>query len=84
MPEEESFLRFDKILVLEKEVNKLQKRLKENHIDRLNKKICKIEAGVVFISLVDNLEKIANHLANIAEGIKGKLMWKIETGPNET
>lgn len=65
-----------KILSIEDEVNKLQKTLKDQHIERLNKKICKIGAGIFFLELVDNLEKIADHLSNIAEGLKGNMIWR--------
>ncbi len=64
------------ILEIEKEVNHLQKEIKENHIVRLNEQVCDIKTGIIFVSLIDNLEKIGDHLANIAEGIYNKAHWR--------
>ncbi len=64
------------ILEIEQEVNRLQKEIKENHIARLNEKVCDIKTGVIFVSLIDNLEKIGDHLANIAEGVYNKMHWR--------
>jgi len=30
----------------------------------------------VFLDFVDNLEKIGDHLSNIAQGILGEMRWK--------
>ena len=66
----------EEILELEEEVNSLQKKFKENHIHRLNEKTCDIKTGIIFVELIDNLEKVGDHLANIAEGIKGNMHWR--------
>lgn len=60
----------------EKRINEFQERLKMQHVDRLNSGSCDIKAGIVFIDLVDNLEKIADHLTNIAQGVVEELRWK--------
>ena len=60
----------------EKRINEFQERLKMQHVDRLNSGSCDIKAGIVFIDLVDNLEKIADHLTNIAQGVLEELRWK--------
>ena len=38
--------------------------------------ICSPEAGLVFIDLVDKVEKIGDHLTNIAQAIIGGLQWE--------
>ncbi len=67
------------ILKIEDNVNTLQEEIKENHIKRLNEKICDIKTGVVFVELIDNLEKIGDHLTNIAEGIRNKMHWELKS-----
>ena len=40
--------------------------LREKHIQRLSKGKCEPESGVVFLDLISNLERIADHATNIA------------------
>ena len=49
---------------------------KKAHVDRLNHGECKLISGVVFLDMVDNLEKIGDHLSNIAQGILGGMRWR--------
>jgi len=35
-----------------------------------------VEAGLIFIDLVDNIEKVGDHLTNIAQAIMGGLQWE--------
>ena len=60
----------------EKRINEFQEILKVQHVDRLNSGSCDIKSGIVFIDLVDNFEKIADHLTNIAQGVVEELRWK--------
>ncbi|MFH2084685.1 MAG: Na/Pi cotransporter family protein, partial [Candidatus Omnitrophota bacterium] len=64
------------ILEHEEKINRFQKNLKNGHVDRLNKGECNLKSGILFLDLVDNLEKIGDHLANITEGIMGDMQWK--------
>jgi len=61
----------------EEKINQLQVELKEGHVNRLSKGECKIKSGIIFLDLVDNLEKIADHLTNIAQGVIGGMRWKV-------
>jgi len=36
---------------------------------------CSAVAGLIFIDLVDNMEKIGDHLTNIAQAVIGGLQW---------
>jgi phosphate:Na+ symporter len=72
------------VLEQEKELNRLQVELKENHVRRLNNHECHLLSGLVFIDLVDNLERIGDHLTNIAEGALRRLRWDREIEINES
>jgi phosphate:Na+ symporter len=37
--------------------------------------VCSPQAGLIFIDLVDNIEKIGDHLTNIAQAVMGGLHW---------
>ncbi|MBF0253323.1 MAG: Na/Pi cotransporter family protein [Candidatus Omnitrophica bacterium] len=71
-----------KILKREQKINKFQIELKNGHIERLNKGGCNMKSGIVFLELVDNLEKIADHLTNIAEAISSGMKWRIVLDKN--
>lgn len=47
-------------------VDELRDTLRENHIKRLNNNECSVNAGVIFLDIVTNLERIADHGVNIA------------------
>ena len=49
------------------EIDKLADRLEHNHVERLNKGKCDVEAGLIFLEIISELEKIGSHLANIAD-----------------
>jgi len=51
----------------EEKVDKLEKDLREKHIQRLSKGKCVPESGVIFLDLLSNMERIADHADNIAE-----------------
>lgn len=51
----------------ERNVDKLEDELREKHIQRLSKGKCVPESGVVFLDLISNLERIADHATNIAD-----------------
>lgn len=51
----------------ERKINKLVSRFEKNHIKRLSKGECDPVVGIVFIEMLGELEKIGDHLSNIAE-----------------
>lgn len=59
----------------EKIINRMQNDLRKAHIRRLNEGNCTAMAGMVFVDLVDNIEKIADHLTNVAQGILHGMQW---------
>jgi len=65
-----------KVLRREEQMNKFQIELKKAHVNRLNQGKCSLKSGVVFLDFVDNLEKIGDHLSNIAQGVVGGMRWR--------
>jgi len=62
-------------LVNENNLNRMQRDFRRNHVQRMNQKVCTAESGLIFIDLVDNMEKVGDHLTNIAQSIIGGLQW---------
>jgi phosphate:Na+ symporter len=61
--------------VNEDNLNKMQIDFRRSHVQRMSEGICSPETGLIFIDLVDNVEKVGDHLNNIAQGIIGGLQW---------
>jgi len=57
----------NKTIAFENEVDILEEQLRDNHIVRLNKKICNTRSGLVYLDTISNLERIGDHSKNIAE-----------------
>jgi len=51
-------------------IDKMRKTSKKNHMKRLSKGICELNSGLVFVDIVNNLEKIGDHAYNIAQVIE--------------
>jgi len=64
-------------LVLEQEcqINTVRDRLKGNHVRRLEQGDCNVLSGVVFLDMISNLEKIGDHLTNVAQAVIEGLQW---------
>ena len=62
-------------LMNESQLNKMQVKLRRNHVRRMTDRLCSAETGVIFIDIVDNVEKIGDHLTNVAESIIGGIQW---------
>lgn len=56
-------------LVLQTEplIDQMEKDLRQSHLVRLNKGVCYPISGVIFLDIISNLERIADHSNNIAE-----------------
>ncbi|MFB0552825.1 MAG: Na/Pi cotransporter family protein [Phycisphaerae bacterium] len=73
-------------LVNEDNLNKMQIDFRRSHVQRMSDGLCSPEAGLIFCDLVDNVEKVGDHLTNIAQAVIGGLQWaevdpKISTHP---
>jgi len=70
-----------KALLNENNLNKMQMDFRRSHVQRMTDNLCSPQAGLIFIDLVDNVEKIGDHLTNIAQAVIGGLQWDgIEAG----
>ena len=52
---------------IENRVDALEEDLRDKHIRRLAKGKCQPESGVIFLDIISNLERIADHAVNIAD-----------------
>ena len=59
----------NKVIEIDSEIDKMYKILRKNHIERLNNYICEPSAGIIFLDIIGNLERIGDHSSNIAESI---------------
>ena len=58
-----------RVIKLEEQVDIMEKTCRLNHMRRLNENSCNIDAGVIFLDLLSNLERVADHSANIAQQV---------------
>ena len=61
---------FQDVIDLEDRIDQEERKLQENHINRLTKGECTPEAGMIFSDIVSGLERVADHATNIAFAIK--------------
>ncbi len=66
----------EKVIIHEANLNRFQEEMKKRHVKRLNKRECELKAGILFIELIDNFEKIGDHLTNIAQGVMRGMKWQ--------
>lgn len=71
--EEQSITSARKVSACEDLVDSLRDEQKERHMERLSNGECKPEAGLVFIEIIDNLERISDHAQNMAEYIMNEI-----------
>jgi len=74
-----------RVLEHEETINRMQTELRGSNVKRQRSGECKAMAGLIFVDLVDNLEKIGDHLTNIAQGILVGMQWVngAEYGPSQ-
>ena len=58
-----------KIKEIEESINEYERKLRENNILRLNKRVCSANVSAIFLDLISNLERIGDHSTNIAERV---------------
>jgi len=57
------------VLALEEKIDKAERKLRKRHIKRLKKNECNARAGTIFIDILSNLERVADHSVNISNAI---------------
>jgi len=65
-------------LTIENNLNTMQRDLRRSHVKRMGSGECDPLTGLIFIDLVDNVEKAGDHMANIAQAVIGGLQWDYE------
>jgi len=60
---------YQTVLSLEEQIDKSEKKLRKRHIKRLKKNECNARAGTIFIDILSNLERVADHAVNISAAI---------------
>ncbi|WP_211274924.1 Na/Pi cotransporter family protein [Bacillus marinisedimentorum] len=56
----------------EDQIDKMERTFRKQHILRLNEGSCSASAGIVFVDIISNLERIGDHSVNIAEAVIGE------------
>lgn len=56
----------DAVVELEEHIDDEEEMLHQAHIDRLNQGLCTPANGVLFLDVISNLERVADHATNIA------------------
>lgn len=59
--------RREKVYLLEALVDKYTEQFRKQHIERMTEGDCSVEAGILYDEILTDLERIADHLMNIAE-----------------
>lgn len=57
----------ENIFTREKQIDRLFAEAKIGHLDRYSRKICRAEAGPIFMGILVNMERISDHCENMAE-----------------
>jgi len=57
----------NRALKIEGEINSLSRRYEKHHERRLQNSECTVNKGIIFVELLAHLERIGDHLSNIAE-----------------
>ncbi|MGE5630161.1 MAG: Na/Pi cotransporter family protein [Caulobacteraceae bacterium] len=79
----------DKVDKYERKVDELRDKFKASHIKRLNKNECNINAGVLFLDILTNLERVSDHCVNVADVVRAensiqlKLDRKVDIAPEK-
>ncbi|WP_438825307.1 Na/Pi cotransporter family protein [Bacillus sp. JJ1609] len=55
----------------ENEIDSMERTIRKQHILRMNEGQCTGQAGIVFVDIISNLERIGDHAVNIAEYVLG-------------
>ncbi len=62
-----------KVSQYEDQVDNLEEEMREEHIERLSSGLCDSSAGVIFLDVINNLERISDHAYNLAGYVKNEM-----------
>lgn len=57
------------VIELEESIDELDKIYRNEHMKRLNKHLCSIDSGIIYLDLLTNIERISDHSASIAKRV---------------
>jgi phosphate:Na+ symporter len=57
----------ESVFSIEEQIDVKVKEARERHLERFHKRVCKVDAGPLFLELLLNLERVSDHCQNIAE-----------------
>lgn len=60
------------VLLKERKIDEMERDLRKKHIIRLNNNLCTGTAGIVYVDIISNLERIGDHAVNIADAVIGE------------
>ncbi len=60
------------VIKQEDQIDSMERKFRKKHILRLNEGLCSGSAGIVFVDIISNLERIGDHALNIAQEVVGK------------
>ncbi|SCH62309.1 Na/Pi cotransporter family protein [Romboutsia sp. Marseille-P6047] len=55
-----------KVIKMEEQVDAMEISYRRSHMKRLNEGSCSIDAGVIYLDIISNLERVSDHSVNIA------------------
>ncbi|MGD6815452.1 Na/Pi cotransporter family protein [Metabacillus sp. 84] len=61
----------NRIFEAEDRIDRMERTLRKKHILRMNSGECSAQAGMIFVDIVSNLERIGDHCVNVAEAVLG-------------
>jgi phosphate:Na+ symporter len=65
----------------EEKIDQRTNQLRDNHIERLNQGLCTATSGTVFMDLLTNMERIADHATNIAFSLEARAAQRLPAEP---
>lgn len=69
------------VIALESQVDDMSEALANHHVDRVKNKKCTPKNGMLYLDMLNNLERIADHADNLASSVDpnekphGRLLW---------
>lgn len=68
--------RVPKVLQYERRIDELERIYRANHIERLTQGKCTPLAGILYLDLLSNLERVGDHAKNIADAVSKEAVLK--------
>jgi phosphate:Na+ symporter len=73
----------ENVLKQEREMNRVEEMLREQHMQRLNEKKCSPELTVIYTDIIHDVEKIGDYCNNIAESVIKNINFREMTPKTE-